>query len=92
MVIVEEPAPVIDPELKFNVTPLGWPAAARATGELNPPATALVIVTAPLLPPLALTTMTEPALAERTNDCGKAGADGEYSHRSLRRPVTVLVA
>ena len=50
IVMVELPAPVIDAGLKPIVTPEGWPEAVKATAELNPPVTVLLIVELPELP------------------------------------------
>ena len=47
---VPEPGAAIEAGLKLTVTPAGTPDAARATAELNPPETAVVMVEAPLLP------------------------------------------
>jgi hypothetical protein len=47
---VPEPGAPIDVGLKPTVTPLGAPEALKATAELNPPDTAVVIVEPPLLP------------------------------------------
>lgn len=47
---VEVPVPVMEVGLKPTVTPVGWPLAVKATAELNPPVTVLVIVVPPLLP------------------------------------------
>ena len=44
---VEVPVPVIDVGLKPAVTPEGSVEYVRATGELNPPVTVLVIVVLP---------------------------------------------
>ena len=45
-----EPGAAIDVGLKLTVTPVGIPDAVRATAELNPPDTAVVMVELPLLP------------------------------------------
>ncbi len=50
MVIVEEPAAVMDVGLKVTVTPAGWPEADKEMAELNPPVGVLVIVEVPGLP------------------------------------------
>ena len=47
---VPEPGAAIDVGLKLTVTPDGAPDAVRATAELNPPETAVVMVEDPLLP------------------------------------------
>ena len=47
---VPEPGAAIDVGLKVAVTPVGWPLAVKATAELNPPETVVVIVEEPLLP------------------------------------------
>jgi len=49
-VIVELPAPVMEPGLNPTVTPLGWPAADKEIAELKPPVTVLVMVELPELP------------------------------------------
>ena len=51
-VAVEEPEPgaAMEVGLKATVTPVGMPEAERATAELNPPETAVVMVELPLLP------------------------------------------
>jgi hypothetical protein len=50
MLIVEVPAPVMDPGLNPTVTPVGWPLADKPIEELKPPETVLVTVDVPLLP------------------------------------------
>ena len=45
-----EPGAGIDVGLRLTVTPVGIPDAVRATAELNPPDTAMVMVELPLLP------------------------------------------
>src|ERR1700733_15125615 len=52
MFIVElpEPGAAIEAGLKETVTPDGWPVAERATAELKPPETAVVIVELPAAP------------------------------------------
>jgi hypothetical protein len=52
IVIVEAPEPgeAIDAGLNETVTPAGWPEAVRATAELNPPETAVVMVLVPFAP------------------------------------------
>jgi hypothetical protein len=47
---VPEPGAAMEDGLKLTVTPDGAPDAVRATAELNPPETAVVIVELPLLP------------------------------------------
>ena len=47
MVMVELPAPVIEPGLKLTVTPEGWPVADKVITPLKPPVTALVMVDCP---------------------------------------------
>lgn len=47
---VPEPGEAMDAGLKPTVTPAGIPEAVRATAELNPPETAVVMVEVPLLP------------------------------------------
>ena len=61
---VPEPGAAIEPGLKPTVTPAGAPDAVRATAELNPPETAVVMVEAPLLPVATETAAGEP---ERVN-------------------------
>lgn len=63
MLIAEVPAPgaAMDVGLKLTVTPEGWPLADKATAELNPPDTAVVIVDEPLPP---CNTESEPGDAE----------------------------
>lgn len=52
---VDVPVPVIDVGLKPTVTPEGAPEADKATAELNPPVTVLVMVALPD-PPCAIET------------------------------------
>jgi hypothetical protein len=80
-VMVEVPAPVIEPGLKATVTPEGWPLAASETAELKPPVTALVIVEVPELP---CTTETEAGDADRL----KPGGTGAVT---VRETVAVSV-
>ena len=47
---VPEPGAAMEVGLKLTVTPAGWPLAVKATDELKPPETAVVIVDVPLLP------------------------------------------
>ncbi len=47
---VPEPGAAMEVGLKVAVTPAGWPLAVKATAELKPPETVVVIVEAPLLP------------------------------------------
>ncbi len=47
---VPEPGAAIDVGLKLTVTPDGWPDADKATAELKPPETVVVIFDVPLLP------------------------------------------
>lgn len=68
IVEVPEPGAAMDVGLKATVTPLGCPAADKATAALNPPETAVVIVDAMLLP---WGTETEPGEAEML----KSGAE-----------------
>jgi hypothetical protein len=58
---VPEPGAAIDVGLKPAVTPVGWPVADKATAELKPPETVVVIVDVPLAP---CTTETEVGAAE----------------------------
>jgi hypothetical protein len=58
------PDPVMDVGLKVAVTPVGMPLADRATAELNPSTTVLVMVELPLLP---CTTESEVGEAESVN-------------------------
>ena len=55
MVELPEPGAAMDVGLNVTVTPVGWPLADKATAELNPPDTVVVIVDAPL-PPCATET------------------------------------
>lgn len=80
-VAVEVPEPVIEPELKPTVTPVGMPDAVSVTAESNPPETALVMVEVPLLP---LATESELGEAERL----KEGVSGPVS--AAMRPVLGL--
>lgn len=50
IVMVEVPVPVIEVGLNVTVTPVGWPVADKATGELKPPVVVLVMVEVPELP------------------------------------------
>jgi len=52
MVMVElpEPGAAIDAGAKLTVTPAGCPVADKATAELNPPETAVVMVDLPVSP------------------------------------------
>lgn len=47
---MELPVPVTEVGLKASVTPVGAPLTEKATGELYPPLTVLVILTVPLEP------------------------------------------
>lgn len=47
---VPEPGAAMEVGLKLTVTPAGAPDAVRATAELNPPETVVVMVEVPLLP------------------------------------------
>src|SRR5208282_1417053 len=62
MVELPEPGAAIDVGLKLTVTPAGWPVAERATAELKPPETAVVIVDVSLPP---WTTETEAGEADK---------------------------
>ena len=64
IVIVELPAPVIEPGLNPTVTPVGCPVADSAIAELNPPVTVLLIVVFPALP---CATVIDEGDAERLN-------------------------
>jgi hypothetical protein len=64
IVMVEEPAPVIEVGLKVTVTPVGWPLADNEMAELKPPVTVLVMVEVPAWP---CATETEDGEAERLN-------------------------
>ena len=57
MVIVDLPeaGDVIDAGLKLTVTPAGWPVADKATAELKPPVTDVVMGDVPDLPCVTLT-------------------------------------
>ena len=61
---VPEPGAAIEVGLKVAVTPVGWPLAVKATAELKPPETVVVIVEVPLLP---CTTETEVGDAASVN-------------------------
>lgn len=50
IVMVEDPAPVIEVGLKATVTPVGCPLADNEIAELNPPVTVLVMVDVPAWP------------------------------------------
>lgn len=67
IVIVELPAPVIDPGLKLTVLLVPSPDADKLIAELNPPVTALVIVTLPELL-LAMLIVVGEALMEKPAD------------------------
>ena len=54
MLIVDDPAPVIDVGLKLGVTRLPWPEADSEIVELNPPVTAVLMVTCPVVPRLTV--------------------------------------
>lgn len=62
---VDEPEPgaAMDVGLKLTVTPLGAPLAVRATAELNPPETEVVMVELPLLPAATLSDVGDAAMA-----------------------------
>ena len=62
MVMVElpEPGAAIDAGAKLTVTPAGCPVADKATAELNPPETAVLMVDLPVSP----FTVTEAGVAE----------------------------
>jgi hypothetical protein len=77
---VPEPGAAIDAGLKLTVTPAGAPDAVRATAELNPPETAVVIVEVPLLP-----AATETAVGEA--EIVKAGVCVEDPVSALIRPA-----
>ncbi len=79
IVMVEVPAPVIEPGLKVTVTPVGWPLALNETAESKPPVTVLVMVECPELP---CATETEAGDAERL----KPGVD-ELPANELIRPL-----
>ena len=50
IVMVEDPAPVIEAGLKVTVTPVGWPVADKEIAESKPPVTVVVMVDVPELP------------------------------------------
>jgi hypothetical protein len=77
MVEVPEPGAVMGVGLKLTVTPVGWPFADKATAELKPFKTAVVIVDVPLLP---CTTETELGEGERV----KVGAGGVPTSALIR--------
>ena len=79
IVMVEVPAPVIEPGLKVTVTPVGWPLAVNVMTPSKPPVTVLVMVDCPELP---RTTGTEAGDAERL----KPGVD-ELPANELIRPL-----
>jgi hypothetical protein len=54
MLIVDDPAPVIDVGLKVGVTRLPCPEADSEIDELNPPVTAVLMVTCPVVPRLTV--------------------------------------
>jgi len=91
IVMLDVPAPVIEPGLKPTVTPAGWPLADKEIAELKPPVTALVIVELPELP---CTTETEAGDADRV----KPGGTGAVTVRDTvvvsvmlpEVPVTVM--
>ena len=80
MVELPEPGAAMDVGLNVTVTPVGWPLADKATAELNPPDTVVVIVDAPL-PPCA--TETEVGEAEMA----KLGVGEEPPLSALIRPI-----
>ena len=57
---VPDPGAAMDAGTKLTVTPAGCPVADKATAELNPPETAVVMVDLPVSP----TTLTEVGEAE----------------------------
>ena len=73
MVMVEVPAPGMELGPNETVTDEGCPAAVRAISELNPPATVVVIVVAPLDPGEMFT---EDGLADRENPSAVVVLDG----------------
>lgn len=79
IVMVDDPAPVIEVGLKVTVTPVGWPLADNEMAELKPPVTVLVIVEVPAWP---CATDTEVGEAERLNP----GPD-ELPARAAIRPA-----
>ena len=82
MASVDEPEPgaAIDVGVKVTVTPVGWPLALRATAELKPPETVVVIVELPLLPATTETEVGEAAMV-------KAGVCVEEPDSAAIRPL-----
>jgi hypothetical protein len=72
MVIVElpEPGAAIGVGLKLTVTPDGCPVADKATEELNPPETAVVIVEVPLFPRPTVTEAGDPEMVKSGTGAG----------------------
>jgi hypothetical protein len=55
MVMIEEPAPVMESGLKLTVTPAGWLFAVKAMLELKPSATMVFIANVLLVPTVMYT-------------------------------------
>ena len=87
-----EPGAAIEVGLKVAVTPVGWPEAVKATAELKPPETVVLIVEPPLAPCATETDVGEAAIV-------KAGTAAAVTVRVMVAvwvspppvPVTVIV-
>lgn len=80
---VPDPGEAIEDGLKLTVTPVGAPDAVRATAELNPLETVLVMVEVPVLP---AATESDAGEAERLKD----GEVLDEPVRAAMRPVLGL--
>ena len=85
---VPEPGAAIDAGLKLTVTPEGAPDAVRATAELNPPETVVVMVDVPLLPAATETAVGEAEMREGRGLRGRSGKRVIRPAFGLPHPVT----
>ena len=93
MVMVElpEPGDAMDVGLKLTVTPAGCPVADKATAELNPPDTAVVIVEVPLLPKPTVTEASDPEMVKSGTGTGfTVSVTVVVFERPPPEPVTVI--
>ncbi len=86
IIIVEEPAPVMEVGLNETVTPVGWPLAVKLMAESKPPVTVLLML---LVPELPSTTETDVGEAERLKPGAAVPASAAISPEvGLPQPVT----